>query len=76
MVLILVMLNVLGVYVWYQIDRDRAEELLGRQIDSYLSALKEAASGVGNNAGLESLDTLDTADAIEPAPASIPTGIR
>lgn len=68
--LFLVLLNVIGVYAWYQVDRDRAQELLGRQIDSYLSAWKDATSGAGNNAGVESFNALDTAESSMAMPSS------
>ena len=70
MALFLVLLSVIGVYAWYQIDRDRAEELLGRRMDSYLSALKDATSGGGNNAGMDSLDALDNAEPSTATPSS------
>jgi type II secretory pathway predicted ATPase ExeA len=68
--LFLVLLGVIGVYSWYQIDRDRAEELLGRQIDSYLITLKDVASGVDDNAGVDSVNAIDTAESSAATPSS------
>jgi type II secretory pathway predicted ATPase ExeA len=68
--LVLILLGVTGVYAWYEIDQDRAEELLVRQIDSYLSALKDATSGAGYNAGADSLNAPETAESSAATPSS------